>query len=318
VLKFLEILKGNISAYFDNRGTMALYKSAQILEADDDITQSGDEDEVILYDELPSKEDVIEMHDPDHQEEMAFKLPALPGSDAEETLEVSTDDPIEVSEDKKDENKLQEEPLEVTDPWDTSKTPPEHILEWAVERFNNLPRHTGKETAGMERVIACLKRINSEMSKAASRDLTGKINIQKFEEIRREIYRGISSLENAISKIENTQYKPKKKANDNDDKIIKEAKQMRIDGIVITVPLLISTLASVCINGMVSAGHSPKDMYEKLVKEFELTKREEVELSSLLQHMGYDMPRRDRWQPLTTSVDPTSENNLDFSAQYYS
>jgi hypothetical protein len=294
---------------------MSLYKSAQLL-ADDDITNAGDEDEVILYDELPSKEDVIEMHEPKEME-IVFKLPPLPGSDHEVPIEVSTDDPIEVEE-KKDANDLQEATLEVSDPWDTSKIQPEHILEWAVERLNNLPRHTGRETTGMERVIACLKRINSEMSKATSRDLAGKINISKLEQIRSEIYSGINNLENAISKIENTQYKKKKAVVEDDDRIIKEAKQMRIDGIVITVPLLISTFASVCINGMVSAGHSPKDMYEKLVKEFELSKREEVELSSLLQHMGYDMPLRDRWTPMGTSVNTSSEDNLDFSAQYYS
>jgi hypothetical protein len=293
---------------------MSLFKSAQFL-ADDNITEAGNEDEVILYDELPSKEDVIEMHEP-KETEIVFKLPPLPGSDHEVPIEVSTDDPIEVEE-KKDDNDLQEATLEVSDPWDTSKIKPEHILEWAVERLNNLPRHTGKETTGMERVIACLKRINSEMSKATSRDLAGNINISKLEEIRREIHRGINDLEDAISKIENTQYK-KKKADGEDDKIIKEAKQMKIDGIVITVPLLISTLASVLINGMVSAGHSPKDMYEKLVKDCGLSKREEIELSSLLQHMGYDMPLRDRWTPMGTSVDTASENNLDFSAQYYS
>lgn len=291
---------------------MALYKSAQLLEVDDDIKEAGDEDEVILYDERPSKEDVIEMHEP---KEFPFKLPQLPGSDFDIQIEVCTDDPIEVEE-KKDDNKLDNGMLEVSDPWDTSKIQPEHILEWAVERLNNLPRHTGRETAGMERVIACLKRINSEMSKAAQRDFGAKIDITKLEEIRKEIHRGINNLEDAISKIENTQYKKKKASGD--DRIIKEAKQMRIDGIVITVPLLISTLASVCINGMVSAGHSPKDMYEKLVKEFELSKREEVELSSLLQHMGYDMPLRNRWTPMTASVDTASENNLDFSAQYYS
>jgi hypothetical protein len=55
------------------------------------------------------------------------------------------------------------------------------------------------------------------------------------------------------------------------------------------VPLLISRLARVCINGTVSAGHNIKQMFECQVAEYELTKREQTELSQLLSDNGYSV-----------------------------
>jgi hypothetical protein len=293
---------------------MALYKSSQVMEVEDDINNLGNEDEVILYEEKPSAEDVIELHKPDDSLEITFKLPALPGSDVE-PLEVSSDDDVEVAE-KEDKNDLQKDNIEVVDPWDwqAKSKGPAGVLEWVKERFNNIPRHSGRETAGIERAIAYLKRINSEMSKAASNDYDGKIDISKFEEARREIYSAIERLEDAKDKLEQTHYKRKK--GETEASMVKEGqKATRVGGIIVTVPLLISRVARVCINGTVSAGHDIEDLFSKQVKKYNLSDREQAEAMQLLFDMGYPL-RQDRGYLSDEKVDTTSSNNFDWAANY--
>jgi hypothetical protein len=299
---------------------MPLYKSAQLLDVNDDFESFGDEDEVVLYDEKPSKDDVIEMHSP-HEEagmEISFKLPPLPGSEADIPIEVSTDDDLEVEHKGKgkDKNDLKED-LEVKDPSDYRSYSPKDLTKWVQYMFANIPRHSGRETTGIERCISYLKRFDGDLSRAISSDYKSEADIGKLEEARREVYNGIDRLDDALDKLSNS-YKNKKKGNRTFGEIVKEAKQTHIGGIVITVPILISRIASVIINGMVSGGHSAEVIFDAQVKEYSLTKREQSELMELLTHMGYAMPYRDRGYPRDFKFDPTSSDNYDLSAQYAS
>src|SRR5665213_2310603 len=153
---------------------MALYKSSQEISMDN-ITDLGDKDEIILYEDKPSPEDVIELHKPEENAEnmVVFKLPTLPGCKEEMPLEVSEDDHKEHKSSKEDENDNKE--LEVADPWDWHSKGPENVLSWVKEKFQNIPRHSGRETTGIERAISYLKKINGEISKAISTDFDGKI-----------------------------------------------------------------------------------------------------------------------------------------------
>lgn len=294
------------------KDTMALYKSSQVNE-----DFNFDEDEVVIYDEKPSEDDVIEMHQPDEENaiEISFKLPPLPGSDADVPLEVSTDDPIEIEEKGKDKNDLAEnQELEVKDPSDYRSYKPSELSHWAQYMFSKIPRHTGKDTMGIERCISYLKKFDTDLSRAISSDYKGEADIGQLETCRRELYQGIDRLEDALEKLRTSNYK-KKKA-DVDPELVKEAKQTRVGGIIITVPILISTIASVLINGMVSGGHDIEKMFDLQAKEYELTKREQVELMALLEAYGYAQPRRDRGYPADHQMDYRSSDNFDFSAQY--
>jgi len=232
-------------------------------------------------------------------------------------LEVSTEDPIEVEskgkgKGKKDKNDLQAEELEVQDPW---KSPdPKNILAWVHDRLQNLPRHTGQETTGMERTIAAMKRINNEISKAIANDYNGEVDVAKLEQARREIFDGIHRLEEAVEKLDNG-YRGKK-ADLDENGLVKEAKQDRIGGIIITVPILISRIAKTLINGMVSGGHDIERSFDAQVKEWSLDKREQAELMELLENMGYAQPRRDRAYPADHHMEYKSSDNFDFGSQY--
>jgi hypothetical protein len=290
----------------------------------DDIENFGDEDEVVLYDEKPSKDDVIEMHQPDdssdHDDlggfEISFKLPLLPGSNIEE-LEVSSDDPLEVEEDE-DKNDLKSkkdqaaEQIEVLDPWDwqssIKKNGPDAFLHWVKERFSTIPMHNG-ETVGVERAISYLKKINAEISKAISNDYDGKISVKYLESARREIYSAIERLEKYL------QESKKSKAGYNSDLVKEGQKSTHVGGIIVTVPIFISRLARICINGTVSAGHDIEDLYSRLVKKYALDDVKQAELMQLLADMGYPL-RRDRGFNVGELIDQTSSDNMDWAANY--
>lgn len=289
---------------------MPLYKSSQILDAKDDFENFGDEDEVVLYDEIPSKDDVIEMHEPKGEFEISFKLPPIPGSDADIPLEVSTDDPVEV-EDKND--LAEEKELEVKDPSDYRSYGPGGYVDWAHYMFQSIPRHSGKETIGIERCIAYLKRFDADLSRAIANDLKGEADIGKLEEARREIYDGIDRLEDAKDKINAS--RKKKKADINPELVKEGQKATHVGGIIVTVPIFISRLARICINGQVSAGHDIEDLFGRLVKKYALDDRQQAELMQLLFDMGYPL-RRDRGYNVNELIDETSSDNYDWSAQY--
>jgi hypothetical protein len=290
---------------------MPLYKSAQLIDVNDDFDHFGDEDEVVLYDEKPSKDDVIEMHEPHEEIVLSFKLPTLPGCDEELPIEVSTDDEIKV-EDKDDKNDLKQD-LEVKDPSDYRSYKPSELSNWAHYMFQNIPKHTGKETVGIERCISYLKRFDGDLSKAIANDFKDEADIGALEEARKELYSGIDRLEDALEKLKSNY---KKKKGSTDPELVKEAKQMKIDGLIITVPAIISLIATVCINGTVSGGHSIEEIFDKQAKEYDLTKREQSELMFLLENMGYAMPRRDRGYPRDHQMDYSSSSNFDFGANY--
>ena len=84
---------------------------------------------------------------------------------------------------------------------------------------------------------------------------------------------------------------------------------------MITVPLLISRIARVCINGMVSGGHDINDLFHRQVKKYKLTDREQAETMQVLADLGYTM-REDRGYMFDDDVDTSSSDNFDYSANY--
>ena len=84
------------------------------------------------------------------------------------------------------------------------------FLEYALGRLNNLPRHSGKTTAGCERVLAELRRLDKELSRALQSDDKCLIDEDQAEKLRDTIYDYIEKLETALDKL--LERKRKKKA----------------------------------------------------------------------------------------------------------
>lgn len=243
------------------------------------------------------------------EQELVLTLDKIPGALDQEDLP----EPEEIEVD---------EPEEVTvndDPWDWGKT--SNFLPWLSKKMQDLPQHSGRDTAGLERMIAYFETLDRLISKAVRTDINNEIAIDAVEKARDEIQRGLERLEERLEQVKASKYpknkkKKNKKADEDQDGLVKEAqKATHVGGIVVSVPLLISGLARVCINGMVSAGHDIEDMFKKLSKKFNLTTREQFELIQLLQDMNYPV-RRDRGFLLDEEIDTTSSDGFDWNANY--
>lgn len=270
---------------------------------EDDFEVSSDEEtnEEAVEEELPVGEEVEYT---DEEEPVVFVVDEVPG--APEAGEVVMDEhaPEAVEEGE-------------NDPWKWNHA---GFIPWLQKMIKNIPSHSGKDTTGLEKAISYFEAIDREISKAMRTDYRNEIDSAHAEKAREEIENGLERLIERLETVKTTKYKrhaKKAKGWAEDLGIVKEGGTTRISGITITVPLLISRIARVCINGAVSAGHDLEDMFQQQVKEYDLDKREQAELAQLLSDMNFPI-RQDRGLPLGQPVDQTRSDNFDWAAQYSS
>lgn len=302
-------------------GGMGLPYSAEDVSMDDD---DDEEKHVFMEDEddEPDPEDIFvdENDGGEDQGELIFFLPTIPGAedDSEIVIEqIPEEGEIEVS----PQEDLQVEPA---DQWDWMKSGgPGKFLHWLHSMMESVPRHSGRDTTGLEKAISYFEALDKEITKAMRVDFHNEIDSAKAEEARAQIEDGLERLMDRLERVRVTKYKRhakksknNKKADEQHETLIKEAqKQTHVGGIIVTVPLLISRLARICINGMVSAGHDIERTFTKLSEKYDLTKREQAELLQLLSDMGYPV-RRDRGYDIDEDMDITSSDNYDWAANY--
>lgn len=247
------------------------------------------------------------------QPPITFEIDEIPGAPDAQEIVVDDSGDIEV---KSDEDEVQVS----DDPWDWQSRGLGQFLQWVQEMLNNTPTHSGYDTTGLEKCIAYFEALDKEITKAMRQDYRNEIDSAGAERARETIEKGLERLVERLEQVKTSKYKrhakKQKKASD-EPGLVKEAqKATRINGITITVPLLISRIARVCINGMVSAGHDIEDLYRDQVKEYDLTKREQAELQQLLGDMGYAI-RGDRGNdPGKGNAPPDSNEGKDWATNY--
>jgi len=281
---------------------MSLAKQAQGFS----VSMNPDQAETLDY-EAP-KDMALAMDEPlfsideDHEDQLLFILPHLPGSTDQSDFVGPTPD-IEVED---DEIIIDDDPWK----WDVSS-----FMKWLSGMMKGVPSHSGYASTGVERALAYLEALDREISKAVRMDLKNEIAVEAVEKAREEIHKGIESLHVRHKEIMESKYpkrKSRKKKSDSSDGLIKEGtKATRINGITITVPLIVSYVARTCINSMVSAGKDIEDTFEKLAKKFDFNDREEVETIQLMADMGYAI-RRPRGFLRDEDIDYTSTQNHDW------
>lgn len=286
---------------------MAMYKFADeelmvSLPTELAIGQHPGED-VVLWDEKPNPEEVIEMHSP--SVEVSFKLPILPGAPdelvemSEPHLEVGEDD--KKDEDNKDKSKASDK--------DYQAVAKKDFLGWYKNYLERIPKHKG-ETIALERAMSYLKRGLDILSKMVQQDFEGEIDIAHAEDARSETEAGIDRLQSELER--------RKKKAVHTAEITKEAqKTPAVGGIIVTVPILISSIARACINSTVSGGKDIEHTFHKLAKKWNLTEREKLEVVQLLNDMNYPM----RWDSgiMVDDKEPyeySSENNVNYVPNY--
>lgn len=249
---------------------------------------------------------LIEIDDEDPNSKVfQFSLPLVPGGEDQSEFELSD---IDVEE---------EEEVDIEkDPW---KWTVSGFLPWLQKMMSSIPRHSGRDSAGLERAISYLECLDREISKAARMDLKNEIAIDALESAREEIHKGLDRLNERLEKVLSNKYpkkgKSKKKKADMENKLVKEAGTANITGIAVTVPLLISGIVRTCINSMVSAGKDIEECFHKMAKDYNLTDREIFESIQLFSDMGYSV-RRPRGYNLDEEIDYTKVDNLDWNQQF--
>jgi hypothetical protein len=247
-----------------------------------------------------------------------MKLDPVPGAPgAQEILEVKEEDAPEVEERESNDAEDVNDAKKPKGKWDWKSRGPQGFVAWVKERFDTVPRHNGTDSAGVERAASYLEKLDSEISKAMRLDVDGELDANKVEEIRCKIDDGIEALKDRLDKIRKSKKGNKKKSDFVFEGMVKEGQKITgVQGIYVTVPLLISGIARVLINGTVSAGHDLKEMYDKLVDKYKLNDREKTEVRWLLFDMGYPL-RGDRGYLPDEEYDQTSSDNLDYAANYW-
>ena len=274
---------------------MPLFKSAQ----------AQPENKVIIYEEEPHSDDVVEMHQP---EAFSFKFPHLPDSG---TIEVSEGPASGVR---------QKEDGGPKDPWDWQSGGMKNFTGWLQARLESFPLPSG-ETTSYERAIGYAKHLDGIISKAISNDFYGpggrpELDHKAIEQARHWLHSSAIKMKNDLDHLQDTHYGKKKSAGDEDDGIVKEANRTPYTGgIIVTVPLLISRCARVCINGTVSAGHDLPSLYAEQVKKYSLNIREQAELAQHLEDMGFQLKTDRLFLPDEEIV--VQEGRGDLASNYY-
>jgi ElaB/YqjD/DUF883 family membrane-anchored ribosome-binding protein len=221
-----------------------------------------------------------------------------PNVAAQEAIVVTDEDDEDDEDDKEDETEDNNDARKSkkNDKWDWESKGAKGFLSWVKERLGDVPRHSGYDTAGLERASSYLERLDNEISKAMRLDLDGELDSNQIEHVRSQIEKGLDMLQDRINKVKDTKKKKRKgkKADAETSSLVKEAQKVTgVSGIYIMAPLFISRIARICVNSAVSAGHDIEDTYNRLVKRYKLTEREQAETMQLLADMGYPL-RQDR------------------------
>jgi len=255
-----------------------------------------DKDEEVMFDlaEEPSEDEIV------------FILPTVPG--ALDDSDIIVDEPSEIEVQDEEPKDVVVEDSGPKDPWDWQSGGLEHFTQWLHDKMHNLPSHSGKDEAGIERICAIFEALLKETSKAMRQDFNSVLDASKVESARDELHRGLDRLHDRLEKIQRTKSpKKKKKADESEDGIVKQS-SMKINGISIVVPLFVSAIVRVLINGYISAGRDMFSGFELLNKKYKFSESQKLEIITLLEDSGYPLPNLDRGR-IDEDMDFTSETN---------
>jgi len=152
---------------------------------------------------------------------------------------------------------------------------------------SKIPKHDGKSIVAIERAISFLNRINKEISEAVRKDTEGCLDVDKLEDIRKNIYKDVNLLKQHIKKMEE---KLKKQSSESVEFLSKEAelkKEATTPKIQMVMTPFERAISGMIINAVVSAGHPIDDVFDALKDKYKLTDREELSILQLLMDMGF-------------------------------
>ena len=259
----------------------------------------------------------IEVTEPVDIEIVVEELPGAPAGTKDPELEVH-EEPIHVEE-KEDANDAKKSSKDSK--WDWKGSGADGFVEWIKSRLADVPKHSGYDSAGLERAMAYMEKLDNEISKAMRMDLDSELDADKVEKVRSELDEGLSRLQSRLDKVKDSKKSSKKRKKSaeyivDEDGFIKEAQKITgVQGVYVTVPLLISRIARVCVNSSVSAGHDINFTFQNQVKKYKLNEREQAETVQLLEDMGYTI-RGDRGFLQDETIEVSDSDNFDWIGNF--
>jgi hypothetical protein len=152
-----------------------------------------------------------------------------------------------------------------------------------------IPKHDGKSILGCEKAIIYLNKLNKEISEALRMDHEDVLDIGKLEDIRVNILKDVTLLQDHIKKLKKKQ-QGKKAEDDTSEQIVKSAEVIKEAGsprIQLIMTPFERAVSGIIINSVVSAGHPFEDVYDFMKKKYDLTDREELAIMQLIMDMGF-------------------------------
>lgn len=291
-----------------SQGTPMSVVPLEVAEHDSDYGTHPDQ-------ELPATLPMIEVSEPpeEHMEvsepgEIEIVIEDIPGAphdskDPEPEIEVHDEAGPKVEDDANDAKKSKKDPK-----WDWEAHGPKGFIVWVKDRLDNVPKHSGQDTAGLERAMSYLDKLDGEISRAMRMDLDGLLDANQIEKVRAMIDDGVSRLNDRLDKVKKVKKTKRSKKSaevESREGLVKEAQKIMgvSGGVVIVSDLLTARIAKIIVNGCISAGHDVNDLYQHEVKEWSLTKREQACVRELLESMGFPV-REDRY------YDPSEDHDV--------
>jgi len=277
------------------------------LEVDEDPSESLNEFFDNVVQEVEEWSEDNEGKENPESKEIFFKLDLIPGATEDDFIEEEPE--VEVEE------KIQEEPI---DSWDWQRQGGTgSFLDWIKKMFDGVPKHSGKDTTGIERAISYFERLDREISTAMRKDFKREIDASKAEQAREEIEKGLNSLLERLEKLRSKKFrKNKNKKAFKEFGLIKEGETSTTGKIVITVPYFISNIARTCIEATVQAGKDIEECFNKMAENWDLDNREKFQVATLIKDMGYPL-MLDRVNFGEDFILPSESRISEYHTQYY-
>lgn len=275
-------------------------------------------DSFIIEDDEQFDKDILDLIKQDDEstadvdiktDEVVFNINVIPGAPEDVVLD-DNDEEQEVSKEQ------QEEIIEEINSWDWEKSHgTSKFLNWLKGMIEGIPSHSGSDTTGVERAIAYFERLNAEISRAMRKDFKREIDASKAEEARSMIEDGLKRLSDRLERLRQKKFnKSRKKADQEQEGLVKTAETSFTGRIQVNVPYFISFIARTCVDASIQGGKDMRDTFVKLASEYKLDKREKVQVIQLIKDMGYPLVM-DRIRINEGKLD-MAEKGGEFLAQY--
>lgn len=211
---------------------------------------------------------------------------------------------------------------EKSEDWRVSKEP-KHFVIFLVKEMNRIPKPgegRGNKTL-LEKLLGQYKQLDSFISQAVRSDYDDAIDAKNVDEIRKVLNRYIDETQDALDGMYSMERQRrdmrKRRAEEENGEIVKEATTPPYHGVQTQMSLFESAIVRALINAVVSGGRQMEELFEEAKKKYDIKPREELAVLQALEDFGYPI-FKDRMMVGDKNEDPTRKENFgEWTSQYY-